>query len=40
MHLERVVTLPVTKEAMVALLNSGVGAIVKKYDILETIEEN
>jgi hypothetical protein len=40
MHLERVVTVPVTKEVMVALLNSGVGAIVKKYDIIETIGEN
>ena len=40
MHLERIVTVPVTKEAMIALLNSGVSAIVENYDIIETIGEN
>ena len=38
MRLERIETVPVTKEAMLALLNEGVGAIVGTYDIVETIE--
>lgn len=37
MRLERVGTVPVTSEVMLALLNGGVGAIVKTYDIIETI---
>lgn len=37
MRLERIGTVPVTNEVMLALLNDGVGAIVKSYDIIETI---
>lgn len=37
-RLERIETVPVTKEAMLALLNEGVGAIVRTYDIVGTIE--
>lgn len=38
MRLERIETVPVTQETMLALLNEGVGAIVETYDIVETIE--
>ena len=37
MRLERIETVPVTKDAFLALLNDGVDAIVKTYDIIETI---
>lgn len=37
MRLERIETVPVTKDTILALLNDGVGAIVKAYDIIETI---
>jgi hypothetical protein len=37
MRLERIETVPVTRDAILALLNDGVGAIVKSYDIIETI---
>jgi hypothetical protein len=37
MRLEQIDTVPVTKEAILALLNDGVGAIVKSYHIIETI---
>ncbi len=38
MRLERIETVPITQEAMLALLNEGVGAIVKTYNIVEMIE--
>lgn len=38
MRVERIETVPVTKEAMLALLNKGVGAIVGAYEIVQTIE--
>ncbi len=38
MHIERIETVPLTKDAVLALLNEGVGAIVKRYDIIETVE--
>ncbi|WP_430442331.1 hypothetical protein [Shinella sp.] len=37
MRLERIETVPVTKDTILALLNDGVGAIAKSYDIIETI---
>lgn len=37
MRLERIETVPVTKDAILALLNEGIGAFVKTYDIIETI---
>jgi hypothetical protein len=37
MRLERIETVPVTKDAILALLNDGVGALVKTYDVIETI---
>ena len=37
MRLERIETVPMTKDAILALLNDGFGAIVKTYDIIETI---
>ncbi len=40
MRLERIETVPVTRDALLALLNDGVGAIVKTYDIIETIGGN
>lgn len=38
MRLEKVETLPIMKETLLALLNEGVGAIVQHYEIIETIE--
>lgn len=38
MRLERIETVPITRDAMLALLNEGVGAIVGTYDIVETID--
>lgn len=40
MRVERIETVPVTRDAFLALLNDGVGAIVKTYDIIETIGGN
>lgn len=40
MRLERIETVPVTRDAFLALLNNGVGAIIKTYDIIETIGRN
>ncbi|MCO5153991.1 MULTISPECIES: hypothetical protein [unclassified Shinella] len=40
MRLERIETVPVTRDAFLALLNNGVGAIIKTYDIIETIGGN
>lgn len=37
MRLERIQTVPVTKDAILALLNDGVGAIIETYNIIETI---
>lgn len=37
-RLERIETVPITRDAMLALLNEGVGAIIGAYDIVETIE--
>lgn len=37
MRLERIETVPVTRDAILALLNDGVGAIVKTYHIIEMI---
>ena len=31
-------TVPLTMDAVLALLNEGVGAIVKRYDVIETVE--
>ncbi len=39
MRLERIETVPVTRDAFLALLDDGVGAIIKSYDIIETIGE-
>lgn len=36
-RLERIETVSVTRDAILALLNDGVGAIVKSYHIIETI---
>lgn len=38
MHIERIETVPLTMDAVLALLNEGVGAIVKRYDVIETVE--
>jgi len=38
MRLERIETVPITRDAMLALLNEGVGAIIGTYDIVATIE--
>lgn len=40
MRLERIETVHVTRDALLALLNDGVGAIVRTYDIIETIGGN
>jgi hypothetical protein len=40
MRLERIETVPVTRDALLALLNDGVGAIVKTYHIIDTIGGN
>ena len=40
MRLKRIETVPVTRDAFLALLDDGVGAIVKTYDIIETIGGN
>lgn len=38
MQLEKIVTVPITREALLALFNNGVGAIVQHYEIIETID--
>lgn len=38
MQLKKIVTIPITREALLSLLNGGVGAIVQRYEIIETIE--
>jgi hypothetical protein len=40
MRLERIETVPVTRDAFLALLNDGVGSIVRNYDIIDTIGGN
>ena len=37
-RLEKVETLPLTAATFLALLNQGVGAIIKSYEVVETIE--
>lgn len=38
MRLERIETLPLTAETLLILLNKGIGAIIKNYEVVETIE--
>ncbi|WP_085044044.1 hypothetical protein [Ensifer aridi] len=37
-QIEKIETLPVSKETIFALLNDGIGAFVKNYEIIEVIE--
>lgn len=37
MQLEKIETLPVSRESVLALLNDGVGAFVKNYEIIEVV---
>lgn len=37
-RIEKIETLPVSGQTMLALLNDGVGAFVNKYEIIETID--
>jgi hypothetical protein len=37
-HIEKIETLPVSKDTLLAFLNDGVGAFIKRYEIVETIE--
>lgn len=36
-RIEKIETLPVSAQTLLALLNDGVGAFIKKYEIIETI---
>ncbi|MCA1441253.1 hypothetical protein I6F07_13730 [Ensifer sp. IC4062] len=38
MQLEKIECLPISKESIFALLNDGVGAFVKSYEIIEVID--
>ncbi|WP_104668770.1 hypothetical protein [Ensifer adhaerens] len=38
MQLEKIETLPVSRETILALLNDGVGSFVRKYEIVEVID--
>ncbi|UIY30999.1 hypothetical protein LZK73_11990 [Neorhizobium galegae] len=38
MQLEKVETLPISKASILALLNDGVGAFVKSYEIIEIVD--
>lgn len=38
MHIEKIETLPVSKDTLLAFLNDGVGSFIKRYEIVETIE--
>lgn len=38
MQLEKIETVPISKESLLALLNYGMGAIVKSYEIIDVIE--
>ncbi|MDC9813924.1 hypothetical protein [Rhizobium binxianense] len=35
--IERIETLPITRDTLLALLNDGVGAVLKSYEIVETV---
>lgn len=35
--IERVETLPITKDSLLALLNQGMGAVLKSYEIVERV---
>ncbi|WP_339073092.1 hypothetical protein [Sinorhizobium meliloti] len=35
--IERIETLPMTKDTLLALLNEGMGAVLKSYDVVETV---
>lgn len=35
--IERIETLPIAKDTLLALLNHGVGAVLKSYEIVETV---
>lgn len=37
MQLEKIETVPISKEGVFALLNDGIGAIVKSYEIIDVI---
>lgn len=37
MNLEKVVTVPISKTSILALLNDGLGAFVQTYEIIETV---
>ncbi len=37
MNLEKVVTVPISKTSILALLNEGLGAFVQTYEIIETV---
>lgn len=38
MRLEKIETHPITKETLLALLNDGVGSLVKNYEIIDVID--
>jgi hypothetical protein len=38
MQLERIETVPISKQSLLALLNDGVGSIVKSYEIIDIID--
>jgi benzoyl-CoA reductase/2-hydroxyglutaryl-CoA dehydratase subunit BcrC/BadD/HgdB len=38
MQLEKIETIPISKESIFALLNDGVGAFVKSYEIIDVID--
>ncbi len=38
MRLEKIATLPISKETIFALLNDGVGAFVQSYEIIDIID--
>lgn len=38
MRLEKIETLPITKETILALLNDGMGALLKSYEIIDVID--
>jgi len=37
MQLEKIETLPISRESILALLNDGVGAFVKSYEVIDVI---
>lgn len=38
MQLEKIETLPVSRENILALLNDGIGAFVRRYEIIDTLD--